>query len=467
MRVTYTSEQKQYAIKTYKRLKSYSKTLQVLGYPSYHVLFDWVNGRDRKHANHVPRAAYRHYTWEFKHEAVMRASKGEDVKSIARDMGIPNSATIYGWLKNFRMQGVVGLMTRKEKPPSGTYKTKAQLKADLPNDVDELKELAARLIVEKAVLEQQLELAKKCPGSIPGKLPPRTKAAIATTLRSAFPLELLLDVLDLKRSSYYYARSASMRPDRYADVRHQIHDISTLSMHTYGSPRIWCSLRKRGTYVSEKVVRRLMREEAIEVHYARRRRKYSSYIGEITPAVEDLVKHNFHAGVPNTLWLTDISEFAASDGKVYLSPLIDCFDGKLVSWATSKHPDSALVEEMLDRAFAELGCTDDRLPGLVIHTDRGGHYRGGEWIERLEGKGIVRSMSRKGNSGDNAACEGFFGRMKTEMYYGRRWESSRELEKAMHEYMAFYNNERVKLSLGGISIHEYRDRELEMSRKVS
>jgi len=88
-------------------------------------------------------------------------------------------------------------------------------------------------------------------------------------------------------------------------------------------------------------------------------------------------------------------------------------------------------------------------------------------MERLEGKGIARSMSRKGNSGDNAACEGFFGRMKTEMYYGRRWESSRELEKAMHEYMAFYNNERVKMSLGGISIHEYRDRKLEMCRKAS
>lgn len=147
-----------------------------------------------------------------------------------------------------------------------------------------------------------------------------------------------------------------------------------------------------------------MKEEKIEVRYARRKRKYTSYIGEITPAVPDLVQRNFHADKPNKLWLTDITEFAAADSKIYLSYLIDCFDGKVVAYSTSKNPDNNLVEEMIDKALSSLG---KQPKDLTIHTDRGGHYRGSMWIEKLEGQGIKRSMSRRGKSGDNAACEGF------------------------------------------------------------
>lgn len=193
-------------------------------------------------------------------------------------------------------------------------------------------------------------------------------------------------------------------------------------------------------------------------------KKFASYIGEITPAAKDCVQRNFHAKRPNTLWLTDISEFAAPDSKIYLSLMIDCFDGKVVAWQTSKHPDYQLVESMLNRALNTLTDQEkrnikskDNPHTLTIHTDRGGHYRGGRWIETLNGKGIIRSMSRKGNSGDNAACEGFFGRMKAEMYYGRKWSSSKELEQAINNYLDFYNNQRIKVSLGGITIKRHRE----------
>lgn len=107
--------------------------------------------------------------------------------------------------------------------------------------------------------------------------------------------------------------------------------------------------------------------------------------------------------------------------------MIDCLNRKVIAWGASQHPDNSLVDRMLDKAIASLDSNtlnalkDKKNPrSLIIHNDRGGHYRGGRWIERLEGLGITRSMSRKGNSGDNAAYEGFFGRMKTEMYYGVR-----------------------------------------------
>lgn len=99
----------------------------------------------------------------------------------------------------------------------------------------------------------------------------------------------------------------------------------------------------------------------------------------------------------------------------------------------------------------------------IVHADRGGHYRGGMWIEKLEGQKMKRSMPRKGNSGDNVACEEFFGRMKTEMYYGIRWETKAELKEAIERYMAFYNGEKIKASLGGLSINEHRDMLAKMS----
>lgn len=168
--------------------------------------------------------------------------------------------------------------------------------------------------------------------------------------------------------------------------------------------------------VSEKVVRRLMTEEQLIVQRTRRRR-CSSYCGEISPAPENLLDHDFSVCRPNEKWLTDITESHLPAGKVYLSPVIDCFDGQVVSWAIETRPDAALVNTMLDDAL-------DKLRGEtpVIHSDRGGHYRWPGWLDRINTSGIIiRSMSRKGCSSDNAACEGFFGRVKNEMFYGRNW----------------------------------------------
>lgn len=472
MKVSYTPEQREKAIKTYKKLKSYSKTLRVLGYPSRHTLFDWVRGitHEKKRSNPLQKA--KHYSWQVKLEAVNKALGGANVRDVACELDITSYAIIYEWTRKWRTKGLVGLMSKKEQIEAGLYKTKAQLRKALPDDVGELKDLAARLLAEKAVLEQELKLTKKFTGSIPEKLPARYKTRIVNNLEGRFPLQLLLEVCSLKPSSYYYARAAATKPDRYQEIRSIMHEISDKSAHTYGSPRIWQSLRSQGIFISEKVVRRLMKEESIEVRYARKKRKYSSYIGEITPAVDDLVQRDFHAKAPNSLWLTDITEFAAADAKVYLSPVIDCYDGKVVSWETASHPDSSLVESMIDKAISTLSeARSQALEGkdnpttLIVHTDRGGHYRGGMWKEKLEGQKILRSMSRKGNSGDNAACEGFFGRMKTEMYYGIRWNKASELKSAIDEYIDFYNNRRIKMSLGGISIREHRDKLVKVSRK--
>ena len=221
----------------------------------------------------------------------------------------------------------------------------------------------------------------------------------------------------------------------------------------YGYRRIHCILQRNGVRVSEKVIRRVMKCDGLVVPLTRRH-KDCSYKGEITPAVPNILKRNFHAARPNQKWLTDITEFTIPAGKVYLSPMIDCFDGLPVCWKISVAPNANLVNEMLDAAIS--GLQNGEHP--IIHSDRGCHYRWPGWISKMQQAHLVRSMSSKGCSPDNSACEGFFGRMKNEMFYGRSWVGV-TLETFMHlvnTYMVWYRNQRIKVSLGGMTILEYR-----------
>ena len=455
MKVTYTVEQKRVAVATYRRYKSYVKTLRLLGYPSRHVLFDWVRGSKQGRKKPIARAAYRSYSVAVKLEAVNRMLAGDRVVDIAADLDVVNHMLLYKWMHLWHLDGEEGLMARSERKRREGHKTRAQLESSLPDDPVELRRLAARLLVDKAVLEQELDLVKKDEGVIPGQLTNSSKTMIIQNLRDRLPLTMLLDSTSLRANSYQYSKTVLQRPDAFAELRERVREIARSSGFTYGSPRIWTALRRLGVVVSEKVVRRVMKQEHIPVHYAHRKRHYSSYEGETTPAPQDHVKRDFHAAEPNRLWLTDVSEFAARNGKIYLSPVIDCHDGMVVAYTTSRTPDKQLTQSMLEQAIATL--PGKRTDPLVLHSDRGGHYRAAEWIEAVKAAGITRSMGRKGCSPDNSAMEGFFGRMKTEMFHERVWDDTRQLETAIHEYIRFYNTERIKSVLGGITINEHRN----------
>lgn len=204
--------------------------------------------------------------------------------------------------------------------------------------------------------------------------------------------------------------------DKYDALKGRIIELFDLNRRCYGYRRIHGLLAQEGTKVSEKVVRMLMGEAGL-VARPKRKRKYSSYQSEITPAPENLLNRDFHADQPNKKWLTDITEFHIPAGKAYLSPIVDCFDGLLVSWNMSTHPDAELVNTMIDLATETLG--DEKKP--IIQSDRGGHYRWPDWLDRVEKAKLVRSMSKKAYSPDNSTCEGVFGRIKNEMFYNRSW----------------------------------------------
>jgi transposase InsO family protein len=281
----------------------------------------------------------------------------------------------------------------------------------------------------------------------------REKAVIVGALKDKYSLPLLLRKLSLSKSSYYYQRKQMKSPDKYATLRNRILELFAKTSERYGYRRIHALLAKEGTYVSEKIVRRIMSECELKVR-VKRSNKYSSYKGEITPAVPNVIERDFHADEPKLKWLTDITEFAIPAGKVYLSPIVDCFDGMLPAWKISTTPDARLVNSMLDDAISTLSEKEHPL----IHTDRGCHYRLPGWISRMDNAGLQRSMSRKGCSPDNSACEGFFGCLKNEMFYNRDWQgvTIEQFIELLNEYLAWYNETRIKISLGYMSPLEYR-----------
>lgn len=261
--------------------------------------------------------------------------------------------------------------------------------------------------------------------------------------------------LGIARSSYFYHRARANLEDKYVTIRRSLAEIFESNHRCYGYRRLQASLARQSVTISEKVVQRLMKQECL-VAARPRRRRFGSYLGEISPAPENLINRDFHAKTPNEKWLTDITEFQIPAGKVYLSPIIDCFDGMVISWSIGTQPDAGLVNTMLDAA---IDTVTDAAGGTIVHSDRGAHYRWPGWLTRISDAKLVRSMSRKGCSQDNAACEGFFGRLKTELFYPRDWKTItiEQFVREVDAYIRWYNEKRIKLSLGSRTPVEYRE----------
>lgn len=387
---------------------------------------------------------------EFKLKVLRRCfENGESVKLVSEETEY-SRVSIYLWRKRYLQGGVFSLMNTKNIKPEKLPDTDRKIPSE---EIESFRKQIYELQLEVDILKETINVLKKDPGVDLNDLKNKEKVAVIDAMKEKYPLPVLFRKMKLPRSSYYYQMKALATEDKYKHIRREVDRIFMKNKARYGYRRIHAELKKIGIKVSEKVVRRVMKEDGLEVKI-RKTKKYSSYKGEISPAVPNEVQRNFHSEKPDELLLSDISEFAIPTGKVYLSPTVDCFDGMLVTWRISEHPNADLVNGMLDDVIANIGTKSKP----IIHTDRGCHYRWQGWIERMEINGYTRSMSQKGCSPDNAACEGLFGRIKNEFFYNQDWknvtieEFSRELDKYLH----WYNEKRIKKSLGYLSPVEYK-----------
>jgi len=196
------------------------------------------------------------------------------------------------------------------------------------------------------------------------------------------------------------------------------------------------------------------------------RAKYKSYKGELSPicnnelldVVDNKLIRNFNTSKCNEKWTTDVSEFHIASGKLYLSPILDMHNREIISYSISRNPSFNQTQEMLDKAFEQY----DNLEGLIFHSDQGWQYQMSGYKKQLKEKGIIQSMSRKGNCLDNSLMENFFGIMKNEMFYGHEYEfeSLDQLEQEMIKYIEYYNKERITVKLKGLSPYNYRQQSL-------
>ena len=453
----YSQEDREWALYVYSELGSLRAAQRETGVSAASIAL-WAASAGKPRP---PRKEPVYLPLERKLELVARLEAGERADDLGREAGVSGGA-VYRWRRRLREEGVTSLMTDDD------ARAAAPGPAGPPSELEELRARCEELELRNAVLEGTIEILKKDPGADLSALTAAERAALAESLAPRFGLPRALAALSLPRSTYYYQLSRRGAPDPYAALRPLVRDSFEASGGAYGAGRVWAALRSgagepqrargaasldpaRPVAVSEKVVRRVMREEGLSARSsAREPRAYSSYAGEeglrcapnllLVDEARDL--HDFSAAAPGEAMVTDITEFRLPDDprKVYLSPLVDLFDGGLASFAVGLSPSKALVAEMLGGAAASVR------PGCVIHSDRGWHYRTPDWEAWCDAHGVVRSMSRKGHSPDNAAMEGFFGRLKVEFFHGRDWSgwTAEEFMGALEGYLRWYQGGRLK-----------------------
>jgi transposase InsO family protein len=173
-------------------------------------------------------------------------------------------------------------------------------------------------------------------------------------------------------------------------------------------------------------------------------RSFKGIVGKIAPNV---LQRDFRAEMPNKKWATDLTEFSLFGKKLYLAPVLDLFNGEIISYNLSKSSNLPLVINMINNAIAG----QNNLDGLILHSDQGWHYQHYIYQNILKNNGIIQSMSRKGNCLGNAVVEFFFGLLKSELLYLQKFSTMEDFKNKLVDYMKFYNEKRIKLKLKGMS----------------
>jgi putative transposase len=273
-------------------------------------------------------------------------------------------------------------------------------------------------------------------------------------LRRVHPLPVLLKVAAMARSTFYYQLKVLEMGDPYAQLKAGIRSVYDHHRGRYGYRRVTDAIRQTGQLINRKKVQRLMQQ--LQLRSLVRPKKYRSWRGEVGRVAPNLLQRQFHADGPNQKWVTDVTEFNVGGQKLYLSPVMDLYNGEIVAYQMDRRPSFELVSGMLKKALAALAGKERPL----LHSDQGWQYRMPAYRRLLERRQLTQSMSRKGNCLDNAAIESFFGTLKSECFRLERFTGVEQLRGALDKYIHYYNHERIKQKLKGLSPVQYRTQAL-------
>ncbi|TSI04709.1 IS3 family transposase [Lysinibacillus sp. BW-2-10] len=381
---------------------------------------------------------YTNYSPQFKLDVLNYMTEhGTSTLETAVIFNIADPSTLRKWRRQFETNGFDALQLKKKGRPSMKKETKKQLKqAPVEGSPEALQAEIERLRMENEYFKKVERLS-----SSQGKITKEDKVKVIYELRHKYSVKELVAFAGIKRSTYYFLVKKMNRPDPDAELKAEIQTIYKEHEGRYGYRRIRDELANRGQKVNHKKVQRIMKELGLKCIV--RMKKYKSYKGRVGKIAPNILDRNFTAEAPNEKWVTDITEFKLFGKKLYLSPVLDLFNGEIITYTIGSRPTYSLVSEMLEKAL-------ERLPAerqLLMHSDQGWHYQMKPYRHALKSRGIVQSMSRKGNCYDNSVMENFFGIMKSEFLYLKEFESVEQFKKELENYINYYNTKRIKAKL--------------------
>jgi len=413
----------------------------------YSMVYRWV-ARFRAHGPAGLAASHGCYDAAFRLRVVRRIKRDDlSYTEAATLFGVGNPSTIARWEQRYHAGGLPAL--RRSQAPRDHDQARRPRRTDRSptrrRDADGgspagRKRAASRRAGTAPVFQRLRSLQKKSADE---------KAKAVQALRHAYPLQRLLEAVDLSRSTFYHRRNLWAAADPLAWLKTAIRHITDKDAN-YGYRRVTDHLRGEGHKINHKLVQRVMQMLGLQVLC--QPKKYRSYRGPGHVDIPNVLQRNFSAPGPNQRWVTDVTEFAVGGEKCYLSPILDLYNGEIIAFELARRPTLALVKSMVKKAAKRLGAVETPL----LHSDQGWQYQHASYRRLLSQKNLTQSMSAKGNCLDNAAMESFFGLIKNELFYRNRFESIDQLQAAIRRYIRYYNHDRIKRKLNGLSPVKYR-----------
>jgi transposase InsO family protein/transposase-like protein len=415
---------------------------------SHSQVRDWVLAY-QAHGHSGLNPSYQHHSTRFKAQVLEYMAKHQiSARPAAAHFGIGSMSSILRWQKLYNEGGVTALANRPVgRPPMPHFNIKALLKNYLCTH-------SCRATKTLRVCRSRECLSKKVRSLSPEQSSKREQAQVITELRQHYHLLDLLLIAKMAKSVYYYWREASSKADPYQGAKEQITQIFNAHQGRYGYRRVYLELRNQHQYLNHKTVQKLMGQLGLKSTV--RPKRYQSYKGSIGKVAPNLLERKFEASKPNQKWVTDVTEFNIKGERVYLSPILDLYNQEIVSYEIADRPQISSVMQMLQGAFKQLKSKDKP----ILHSDQGWQYQMGLYQQALKEQGIAQSMSRKGNCLDNAVMENWFGMMKTEFFYQKKFDDVGSFKRELKEYIHYYNHDRIKQKLKGLSPVHYRTQSL-------